>query len=142
MSDLLAGSADFPTVCTRLGVLGRDTLSIIPAGSPTPYSAELLESPAMLRLLELARAQYDLVVIDTPPLTGITDAASIAAIVDGVILVVREGVTDRPELELTLRRLARVNGRIMGVVFNDAHGRDGQTSRHQYTTASRAGAAR
>jgi Mrp family chromosome partitioning ATPase len=96
----------------------------------------------MLRLLELARAQYDLVVIDTPPLTGITDAASIAAIVDGVILVVREGVTDRPELELTLRRLARVNGRIMGVVFNDAHGRDGQTSRHQYTTASRAGAAR
>jgi capsular exopolysaccharide synthesis family protein len=142
LSDLLAGSADFPTVCTRLGVLGRDTLSIIPAGSPTPYSAELLESPAMLRLLELARAQYDLVVIDTPPLTGITDAASIAAIVDGVILVVREGVTDRPELELTLRRLARVNGRIMGVVFNDAHGRDGQTSRHQYTTASRAGAAR
>ena len=142
LSDLLAGSADFPTVCTRLGVLGRDTLSVIPAGSPTPYSAELLESPAMLRLLQEARAHYDLVVIDTPPLTGITDAASIAAIVDGVILVVREGVTDRPELELTLRRLARVNGRIMGVVFNDAHGRDGQTSRHQYTTASRAGAAR
>jgi capsular exopolysaccharide synthesis family protein len=142
LSDLLAGSADFPTVCTRLGVLGRDTLSVIPAGSPTPYSAELLESDAMLRLLEQARTRYDLVVIDTPPLTGITDAASIAAIVDGVILVVREGVTNRPELELTLRRLARVNGRIMGVVFNDAHGPDGRTSRHQYTTASRAGAAR
>lgn len=141
LSDLLAGSADLATVCTKLRVLGRDTLSVIPAGSPTPHSAELLESPVMEQLLDRARAQYDLVVIDTPPLTGITDAATIAAIVDGVILVVREGETDRAALELTLRRLERVNGRVLGVVFNDVRGPEGHVSR-SYHAAAYAGASR
>jgi succinoglycan biosynthesis transport protein ExoP len=141
LSDLLAGSADLPTVCTKLRVLGRDTLSVIPAGSPTPHSAELLESPGMAHLLDQSRSQYDLVVIDTPPLTGITDAATIAAIVDGVILVVREGVTDRVALELTLRRLERVNGRVLGVVFNDVRGPEGHVNR-SYHAAAYAGASR
>ena len=141
LSDLLAGSADLPTVCTKLRVQGRDTLSVIPAGSPTPHSAELLESPLMERLLDQSRSQYDLVVIDTPPLTGITDAATIAAIVDGVILVVREGVTDRAALEQTLRRLERVNGRVVGVVFNDVRGPEGHVNRI-YHAAAYAGASR
>ena len=122
-------------------MLGRDTLSVIPAGSPTPHSAELLESPGMARLLDQSRSQYDLIVIDTPPLTGITDAATIAAIVDGVILVVREGETDRAALELTLRRLERVNGRVLGVVFNDVRGPEGHVSR-SYHEAAYAGASR
>jgi len=142
LSDLLAGSADLSTVCTKLQVLGRDTLSVIPAGSPTPHSAELLESPGMERLLDQSRSQYDLIVIDTPPLTGITDAATIAAIVDGVILVVREGVTDRAALELTLRRLERVNGRVLGVVFNDVRGPEGHVNRSYHAAASHSGASR
>lgn len=119
LSDLLAGSADLSAVCTKLRVSGRDTLGVIPAGTPTPHSAELLESPNMAALLEDARREFDLVVIDTPPLNAITDAAPVAAMVDGVVLVVRGGVTDREALELTLNRLARVNGRVLGVVFND-----------------------
>ncbi len=142
LSDLLAGSAEFSTVCTRLHVQGRDTLSVVPAGSPTPHSAELLESPELWRLLEQAKTQYDLIVIDTPPLTGVTDAAAIAAVVDGVILVVREAVTDREALELTLKRLARVNGRVLGVVFNDVRGPEGDVSRHQYAEAARVGGVR
>ncbi|HET7250548.1 MAG TPA: polysaccharide biosynthesis tyrosine autokinase [Gemmatimonadales bacterium] len=142
LSDLLAGSADFATVCTRLRVADRNALSIIPAGSPTPHSAELLESPEMGQLLDQAKAQYDLIVIDTPPLMGVTDAAAIAAMVDGVILVVRGGVTDREALELTLRRIARVNGQVLGVVFNAVRGPEGDISRHQYAEAARAGGVR
>ena len=142
LSDLLARSADFSTVCTRLQVQGRDTLSVIPAGSPTPHSAELLESADMAQLLEQAKEQYDLIVIDTPPLTGITDATAIAAIVDGLILVVRGGVTDRDALEETLRRLGRVNGHVLGVVFNDVRGPEGDSRRHQYAEAARAGGTR
>lgn len=119
LSDLLAGSADLPAVCTKLRVSGRETLGVIPAGTPTPHSAELLESASMAALLEEAKREFDLVVIDTPPLNAITDAAPVAALVDGVVLVVRGGVTDREALELTLNRLARVNGRVLGVVFND-----------------------
>lgn len=142
LSDLLAGSADFSTVCTRLRVQGRDTLSVIPAGSPTPHSAELLESVEMRRLLDEAKQHYDLIVIDTPPLTGVTDAAAIASIVDGVILVVRGGVTDRDALDLTVQRLARVNGQVLGVVFNAVRGPEAEVSRHQYAEAARAGGVR
>ena len=142
LSDLLAGSADYATVCTQLRVQGRDTLSIIPAGSPTPHSAELLESVEMRRLLEEAKQHYDLIVIDTPPLTGVTDAAAIASIVDGVILVVRGGVTDRDALDLTVQRLERVNGQVLGVVFNAVRGPEAEVSRHQYAEAARAGGVR
>lgn len=142
LSDLLAGSADFSTVCTGLRVQGRDTLSVIPAGSPTPHSAELLESVEMRQLLDEAKQHYDLIVIDTPPLTGVTDAAAIASIVDGVILVVRGGVTDRDALDLTVQRLERVNGQVLGVVFNAVRGPEAEVSRHQYAEAARAGGAR
>jgi capsular exopolysaccharide synthesis family protein len=77
LSDLLAGSAQMPAVCANLRVDGRHTLAVIPAGMPTPHSAELLDSPTMRQLLEEAKTQYELIVIDTPPLNAITDAATI-----------------------------------------------------------------
>jgi Mrp family chromosome partitioning ATPase len=86
----------------------------------------------MRQLLEEAKGQFDLIVIDTPPLNAITDAATIAAIVDGVVLVVRGGVTDRPVLEMTLERLARGNGRVLGVVLNDVRLPEGYISRYRY----------
>ena len=137
LSDLLAGSAKMPAVCANLRVDGRHTLAVITAGMPTPHSAELLDSPAMRQLLEEAKNQYELIVIDTPPLNAIIDAATIAPIVDGVILVVRGGVTDRAGLEMTLERLARANGRVLGVVLNDARLPDGYISRYRYPETAR-----
>jgi capsular exopolysaccharide synthesis family protein len=142
LSDLLAGSAQMPAVCANLRVDGRHTLAVIPAGMPTPHSAELLDSPTMRQLLEEAKTQYELIVIDTPPLNAITDAATIAPIVDGVILVVRGGVTDRAGLEMTLERLARGNGRVVGVVLNDARLPEGYISRYRYPDAPKAKAHR
>jgi capsular exopolysaccharide synthesis family protein len=142
LSDLLAGSAQMPAVCANLRVDGRHTLAVIPAGMPTPHSAELLDSPTMRQLLEEAKTQYELIVIDTPPLNAITDAATIAPIVDGVILVVRGGVTDRAGLEMTLERLARGNGRVVGVVLNDARLPEGYISRYRYPDSPKAKAHR
>jgi Mrp family chromosome partitioning ATPase len=96
----------------------------------------------MRQLLEEAKTQYELIVIDTPPLNAITDAATIAPIVDGVILVVRGGVTDRAGLEMTLERLARGNGRVVGVVLNDARLPEGYISRYRYPDAPKAKAHR
>jgi non-specific protein-tyrosine kinase len=138
LSDLLAGSVELSDVSTSLWVDGRETLCVIPAGTPTPHSAELLDSPNMGKLLEQARGQFDLIVIDTPPLNAITDAATIAPIVDGVVLVVRGGVTDRAALEMTLERLARGNGRVLGVVLNDVRLPEGYISRYHYPEAARA----
>lgn len=142
LSDLLAGSVELAEVCTRLWVDGRETLCVIPAGTATPHSAELLDSPKMAQLLDEARGQFDLIVIDTPPLNVVTDAATIVPIVDGVVLVVRGGVTDRAALEVMLERLARGNGRVLGVVLNDVRLPGGYASRYQYPEPVRAGARR
>ena len=59
-------------------------------------------------------SRFDLVVIDTPPLNVVTDAAAVAAQVDGVVLVVRGGQTDRAALQLTLARLERAGAHTAG----------------------------
>ena len=72
-------------------------------------------------MLEELTAEHELVIIDTPPLNVLTDAASIAARVDAVIVVVRGESTEREALRHTLQRLQRANGRVIGIVLNDAH---------------------
>src|SRR5207244_8303063 len=73
------------------GSLGR-SLDVLVAGFPLPPNpAKLIESHAMEGVLEEARSTYDLVVIDTPPLTAVSDAFPLLRKVDGVIIVGRGG---------------------------------------------------
>jgi len=83
-------------------------------------SAELLEHRSFGHALASLRKEYEFIVVDTPPLNVLPDAASVVAIVDAVVVVVRSGVTDRTALELTLERLNRAGATIAGVVLNDA----------------------
>ncbi len=131
LSDILAGRAELTKVWVGLKVHGSE-LRVIPAGTSTPYSGGLLESTTFRDLLQHAVAAYDLTVIDTPPLNVITDAATIAAAVNAVVVVVREGVTDREALEITLERLGRAGGRVVGVVLNEASLPVGYASHYQY----------
>ena len=95
------------------------TDEIMPAGARTADAAELLESSYFEAMLAGAQAVYDLVVIDTPPLNVLPDTAAIVPHVDGVLVVVRDDVTDGDALELTLERLRRADGPVIGIVFND-----------------------
>jgi Mrp family chromosome partitioning ATPase len=70
-------------------------------------------------LIRDAESRYDLVVVDTPPLNVITDAATIATRADAVLVVVRGGVTDRDALDLTLKRLRLLHTNVLGIVLND-----------------------
>ncbi len=99
---------------------GGKALSVVPAGAGTPRGAELLEGDRFRNFLRQMEEHFDLVVCDTPPLNVVTDAAAVSAQVDGVVVVVRRGVTEREALELTLTRLDRAGGRVAGIVFNDA----------------------
>ncbi len=94
-------------------------LHVLTAGSYPGRLAELFDTAALDELISWAESQFDLVVVDTPPLNVLSDAASIAARVDAVLVVVRGGATDRLALDLTLRRLARAGGRVEGIVLND-----------------------
>lgn len=118
LSDVLAGSADPQAVWKRLQLDGSGELFVLPAGRRTRRFDALLEDPNLARLLAQVQELFDLVIIDTPPLNVLSDAAVIAGNVDAVMLVVRVGVTEREAFELTLERLERANGPVIGIVLN------------------------
>ncbi len=117
LGDVLQGGADPEVAIQTIAVGGGCTLDVLQAGEYLRRSAWLL-SPRFQRLIDHLSAKYDLVLIDTPPLNVLSDAAQVASAVDGVVVVVRGGVTERHGLELTLQRLERAGGRLIGVVLN------------------------
>jgi Mrp family chromosome partitioning ATPase len=72
----------------------------------------------MERFVTEARATYDIVVIDTPPLLPVTDGAVTSAMADGVILVVRHGKTQRDQVSDSLQSLQSVDARVLGTVMS------------------------
>jgi len=135
LSDVLAGSTELKKVWRRIKVRGSE-LWVIPGGTPTPHSAWLLESSEFASLLAGASLDFDQIIIDTPPLNVITDAATVAAGVDAVVLVVRGGQTDREALEMTLERLDRASGPVVGILLNDVDLPEQYLSHYNYGRSS------
>lgn len=100
--------------------IGPAGLELIAAGSTPPNPAELLQSTAMKNLIAHLRTQYDIILIDAPPLLPVTDAAILAAESDGAILVTRHGKTTRAQVEGAVGRLDSVGARLLGTVVNMA----------------------
>ena len=99
-------------------------LQVMTSGPIPPNPAELLGSNQMKQLLKLLEPHFDHIVLDSPPVTNVTDAVLLAALVDGVVLVVHGGHSTR-ELARRARQLLRsVNARIFGVVLNNVKARD------------------
>lgn len=97
---------------------GQENLDLFPAGPVAPNPSELLTSEKMKSLLAEFREIYDYVLIDTPPVLPVTDAAALSSLVDGVLLVVASG-QDRPEdVQLSKRRLEQADAHILGCVLN------------------------
>lgn len=97
-----------------------DGLFLLPSGALPPNPQELLGGARMQRTLDELAARYDLVVLDTPPLLATADAAVLAARVDGVLMVVRAGVTERQPARDVADQLRSVDAHVLGVVLNDA----------------------
>ena len=117
LSELLSGQSSLAesvqqvTVENRQnGKTGMRQLDVIVAGSHPPNPVELLESDGMARLLEDLSGDYDLVVIDSPPLPILADAIPLAKMVNGVIIVGRVNKTTRDEAQ-ALHDAARKPGR-------------------------------
>jgi capsular exopolysaccharide synthesis family protein len=101
------------------GVVEQRVLDVLVAGQPLPMNpAELIESRAMESALTLAKSTYDLVVIDTPPLTAVSDAFPLLRMVDGVIVVGWVGRTPRDVSTHLQQTLTASGARLLGVVAN------------------------
>jgi polysaccharide biosynthesis transport protein len=98
--------------------LNDTQLDFITSGAYPSNPAELLGSQAMAGLLARLKREYDVVVIDTPPVNLVTDAAVLSPLVDGIIVVTRAGATGPDALAFAIERLQSVNSRVIGVVLN------------------------
>ena len=116
VTDLLLGRAELPSGIHATRVRGLD---VLPCGTARGDAAELLGSPQMRALVDRAAADYDLIVMDTPPVLAASDAVVLAARADGVLLVLRAGETDRGAAQFALQQLTGVRARVVGGVLND-----------------------
>jgi capsular exopolysaccharide synthesis family protein len=96
-------------------------LSVVTSGKLPPNPAELLTSQKMSQFLDMLNQEYDLVLIDTPPVLTVTDAAALAPRVDGVLLVVMPGKTRLGDFQQAFEQLRTVGARVLGVVLNEVN---------------------
>ena len=110
---------------------GVENLWIITSGPIPPNPSELLEAPRMRSLIQELRDGYDLVLLDSPPVLPITDAAVMASQVDGVLLVIRSGQT-RVELAKEAKEtIEKSRGKIIGTILNQVR-YEGDDYRYYY----------
>ncbi len=116
MSNALVGNCTLEEVIIPSSV---PNLDVIPAGPIPPNPSELLGSKAMTRVLAELGKKYDRIIIDTPPISAVTDPVVMAKFVDGVILVVHTNVTRREIVRDALSNLKMTQAHVLGAVLNN-----------------------
>ena len=151
---LIEGDMRIPTMANRLGLAATPGLSnlmvglnsvrnaiqpyhvilddgkelsfdVMVSGDVPPNPSELLESDRFAGLLEKLRERYDYIVLDLPPVTAVTDAVIASRLVDGMLMVVREGFAHRSALNEAMRQLKLAGARIIGFVYNGVKEKSG-----------------
>lgn len=115
VTDMMVGKMSLDEV---LMTPGLDNLHLIPAGSIPPNPAELVESKRLKEFIEEARSEYDIILLDGPPILSTADATILGSKMDGVLLVYRVGAVSRGLLKRSTAQLEQVNCRILGVILN------------------------
>lgn len=114
LTNILIGEAELDDVLQPFG----DSLTVLGAGTIPPNPSELLGSQAMAHLLRQLEQRFDYVIIDAPPLLPVTDAAVLAKLADGAIVVVGSKIIKREQLARALQNLENVDAHVLGLVMN------------------------
>jgi non-specific protein-tyrosine kinase len=114
LAELLSGEASLDDA---LVYLPDHRLTILPSGRTPQFPTELLGSTAMRRAVDALRGRFDRVLFDMPAVLPLADAGTFAPLADGVLMVVRAGVTPRPALDRAIA--AFDEEKVVGVVLND-----------------------
>jgi capsular exopolysaccharide synthesis family protein len=128
----IAGTKGLSTILTHGGpwrsalssLPDLPSLDVLPAGPPSRRAADLVGA-GLEALLEDASSEYDLVVLDSPPLLGFPEPLQMAASVDGVIMVALAGRTNRKALNSAGGTLKRLRANIVGIVMNEVRANTG-----------------
>jgi Mrp family chromosome partitioning ATPase len=134
LTTVLIGKADLEDA---IQPWGGGSLHILPSGEIPPNPSEMLGSQPMAKLLEQLASQYDIVLIDTPPLLPVTDAAILAKITGGALVVAGADRLNRQQLADGLGALEDVDARVLGIVLNRlAHKQHDSYSYYDYAAKS------
>ncbi|MGL9729284.1 hypothetical protein IGI44_002661 [Enterococcus sp. DIV0756] len=95
-----------------------DNLFVLTSGPKPPNPSELLGSHRMSRLIDQLASEFDLVIFDVPPVISLADAQLLSSKVDGTLLVLREGKTQRQNAVKAVERLKEAHSNIIGAVYN------------------------
>lgn len=129
LTNLLIGSIDVDDAVQPAGASG---LEVIASGPTPPNPSELLQSQAMTDLIGKLRQRADIVLVDSPPLLPVTDAAILATHADGAILITRHGQTKTDQVRQAAANLEQVGGRLLGTVITMTPPRGPDAYRYGY----------
>jgi succinoglycan biosynthesis transport protein ExoP len=115
LTNCLTSSAIPPEVFHKTKI---KNLTFVASGPLPPNPAELLAGPKMLTLLTVAAEQYDLVILDGPPVAGLADAPLLASIAEGTLFVIDGTRTRRKVAEAALKRLYLARAQVVGAAIN------------------------
>jgi len=115
LSSYLAGDALLEAIVQKTAI---PNLSIVASGPMPPNPAELLASRRMRDFVGTLSERFDVIVFDSPPVLAVSDACTLAALADGVLLIVGSGATPQANLRRTKEQILAVQGRIIGAVVN------------------------
>ncbi|MDQ6605590.1 MAG: CpsD/CapB family tyrosine-protein kinase, partial [Actinomycetota bacterium] len=123
LSEVLSRSASLQDALRSVRIGGSQDgtspgarISVLPAGAVPPNPLELIESESMTWLMNTLKDSFDLIVIDSPPISVVPDAIPLLARVSGVVLVGRIGVTTRAAAAAMREQLAQAGAHTLGVV--------------------------
>ena len=119
LSQYLSGQKDMDDILYHTNV---EYLDMMFSGPYAPNPAELLEEPGFGKMLQWAREEYDYVIIDTPPISNVIDAAIIAKECDGTALIIESGAISYRMAQRVMKQLEKSGCRILGAVLNKVGG--------------------
>ena len=115
VSNILVGDCSIAETVQKTEV---ENLHLIPCGQIPPNPSELLGSRAMQKLLADLSQEYDRIIIDSPPVTAVTDAVVLSKAVDGVVVVLQANKTERAIAQRAIEQMKSVKAHIFGIVLN------------------------
>jgi capsular exopolysaccharide synthesis family protein len=121
LTTILSGEVAKAEVFSMIEQYQSGKVHILPAGPVPPNPAELLGSDQMRQLIGILAANFNFVIIDSPPVAAFTDSVLISSMVDGVLLVIHGGKSSREMARHSHKMLLDVGARILGVVLNNVN---------------------
>ena len=127
LSNLLAGLDSISDAIQRIAFRRNNNtetikFDVITAGSIPPNPSELMQSQRMQQLIDTLKEFYDIIIVDLPPITAVSDALVASNFVSGIAVVVRNERASKRGLSNTMRQLRLVNAKVIGFIYTNADG--------------------